>query len=91
MPQSREKKILKILYKDEQRYEDNLKQLAFGQIRGTSIMSLTKPNLNESDENLAKDKYEQLQLRLRKRIFSSLHYLPKFKSLTKEAQNFLFN
>ena len=54
-------------------------------------MSLTKPNLNDTDENMAKDKYEQLQLRLRKRIFTSLHYLPKFKSLTKEAQNFLFN
>ena len=54
-------------------------------------MSLTKPNLNDTDDNMAKDKYEQLQLRLRKRIFTSLHYLPKFKSLTKEAQNFLFN
>lgn len=44
--------------------------------------------------NIDKDespKYTALTLRLRKRIFSSLHTMPKFSNLNKEARDFLFH
>ena len=45
---------------------------------------------NINDENEDEKQYKGLVLRLRKRIYSSLHSMPNFKALNNEALSFVF-
>ena len=60
-------------------------------IRSSQILRKSTLTQNDVDDiKRASQKYGGLTLRLRKRIFSSLHSMPKFSGLSKEAREFLF-
>ena len=51
------------------------------------IEDLQKNQINENDDE---KHYKGLVMRLRKRIYSSLHSMPNFKALNSEALAFVF-
>lgn len=59
-------------------------------MRSSSLLRQKTRKVSEADKDEAAI-YDMLILRLRKRIFSSLHSMPKFTSLNKEARDFLFH
>ena len=93
MPISREKKLLKLLYLDEKEWEQTIYHKRMMTMRGSSVM---RQSTRETKKTKARDEdsesdYKHLTLRMRKRMFTSLHGVGNFNKMNKDGLNFLFN
>jgi hypothetical protein len=86
MPVSKDKKIAKLIYEEENETQMKEEGIQIGQMR-----DFRRGSISSKMRAFSVTEKEHFCLLIRKRIFSSLHTLPNFKNLTNPARNFLYH